>query len=487
MRRLVAVASLFVVGLWLAGQAPAQSKKAAELIKDLDSKDPRVRISAANDLGDLADVRLADAKFAQPKLKEMQKDPDPNVRRAVLMALGKIEMDKYPTLLVDALKTDKSSEVQLAAVQALQQLGPMAKDSAPVMEELYKTLLTEPAKTAPKTTTPPNPNMPPADPPAVRRAILAALGAVQPDAKSRIPFMIDVLKPEKDNGVRLTLVQSLGQQGPAAKEAVPVLVELQKTSLAESLKATAPKGQQPDLDPQGVRRAVLQSLGRIEPDPKDFLPRLIDALKTDKAATVRQAAVQALNTIGPPAKEAVPVLLDVLNKPPVPGDQPGFRRNIIDAVVKIESDPDKQVTLFIDLLKKEKTSAGRLPLVQGLASIGPSAKAAAPALMDVYKTSPPIPKVMDPDGIRKATVEALGKIEAEPKTFVPFLVTAVKTDRDTAVKSTAVATLKSIGAPAKEALPALQELVKTLGKSTKAEDKTLSQEAEAAIKAIQGG
>lgn len=486
MRRLLGVVSLLVLALWLAGDAPAQSKRAAELIKDLDSKDPKVRASAANDIGDLADVRLADAKFAQPKLKELQKDPDPNVRRAVLMALGKIEMDKYPTLLIDALKTDKSSEVQMAAVQALQQLGPMAKESAPVMEELYKNLLTEPAKTAPKTTNP-NPNMPPADPPAVRRAILAALGAVQPDAKSRIPFMIDVLKPEKDNGVRLTLVQSLGQQGPAAKEAVSVLVELQKTLLTESLKATAPKGQQPDLDPQGVRRATLQSLGRIEPEPKDFVPRLIDALKTDKAATVRQAAVQALNVIGPNAKEAIPVLLDVLSKPAVPGDQPGFRRNIMDAVVKIESDPEKQVTLFIDLLKKEKTSAGRLPLVQGLAAIGPPAKAAAPALQDVYKTSPPIPKVMDPDGIRKACVEALGKIDPEPKTYVPFLVTVVKGDRDTTVKQTAVAALKSIGAPAKEALPALQDLVKSLGKSTKADDKTLSQEAEAAIKAIQGG
>jgi HEAT repeat protein len=487
MRRLLAVASLFVLALWLASEAPAQSKKAAELIKDLDSKDAKVRASAANDLGDLADVRLADAKFAHPKLKELQKDPDPTVRRAVLMALGKIEMDKYPTLLIDALKTDKSSEVQLAAVQAIQQLGPMAKEASPVMQELYKTLLTEPVKTAPKTTTPPNPNMPPADPPAVRRAILAALGAVEPDAKARIPFMIDVLKGEKDNGVRLTLVQGLGQQGPLAKDAVSLLVDLQKALLADSLKATAPKGQQPDLDPQGVRRQILQTLGQIEREPKDFVPRLMDALKTDRAATVRQAAVVSLNNIGPPAKDAIPVLVEVLGKPPVPGDQPGFRRNIIDAIVKIEADTEKQVPLFIDLLKKEKTSAGRLPLVQGLAAIGPPAKAAAPAMMDVYKTSPALPKVMDPDGIRKACVEAVGKVDPEPKTYVPFLVTAVKTDRDVTVKQTAVAALKSIGAPAKEALPALQDIVKSLGKSTKAEDKTLAQEAESAIKAIQGG
>src|SRR5262249_31127003 len=155
-----------------------------------------------------------------------------------------------------------------------------------------------------------------------------------------------------------------------------------------SLKATAPKGQQPDLDPQGVRRAILQNLARIEPEPKEQVPRWIEALKTDKAPTVRQAAVQALGQIGPPAKEAVPALLDA-HKSITRADGPGSRKAVVDALLKVEPEPKEQVPLLTELLKREKPSAGRLPLVQGLGEIGPPAKSAIQVLLDTQKTSPP--------------------------------------------------------------------------------------------------
>src|SRR5262249_35622967 len=171
MRQLVGVVGLLLLGL--AAPVAGQSKKAAELIKDLDDKNPKVRTQAVADLGDLADVRLADAKAALPKLKEWQKDADAGVRKAVVEALGKIEPDQYPTLLIETLKTDKDPAVQLAAVQAVQRLGPMAKGAVAVLQEVHKASLTEPAA---KTKAPPpaNPNMPAAGPPAGRPAILAA-------------------------------------------------------------------------------------------------------------------------------------------------------------------------------------------------------------------------------------------------------------------------------------------------------------------------
>ncbi|OAI54638.1 hypothetical protein AYO44_14555 [Planctomycetaceae bacterium SCGC AG-212-F19] len=485
MRQLVGVVGLLALALSQAGPVAGQSKKTAELIKDLDDKNPKIRSQAVVDIGDLADVRLADAKAALPKLKELQKDTDAGVRKAVVEALGKIEPDQYATLLIDTLKTDKDPAVQLAAVQAVQRLGPMAKAAVAVLQEVHKTSLSEPPPKTTAKTPPANPNMPPADPPAVRRAILGALAAVEPDVKGRMTFMIEVLKPEKDPGVRLTLVQALGQIGPPAKDAVPALVEVQKASLAESLKATAPKGQQPDLDPQNVRRAILQTLARIEPEPKEQTPRWIDALKTDKAPTVRLAAVQALGQIGPTAKEAVPVLLDA-HKGITPTDGPGFRKAVVDALLKVQPEPKEQVPLLTELLKREKNSAGRLPLVQGLGEIGPPAKSAIPILLEVQKASPPTPKVLDPDGVRKAILDAIGKIDPEPKSYVPILVDAVKKDRDNGVRQTALAALKGIGAPAKEAVPAVQELIKTLSKSTRAEDKSLAQDAETTLKALQG-
>src|SRR5262249_10563988 len=155
---------------------------------------------------------------------------------------------------------------------------------------------------------PPPGQPPPADPPAVRRAILAALARLEPDPKGRIPFLIESLQQEKDLGVRVTLVTTLGQAGPVAKDAVPGLLEVQKASLQEALKPPPPK-QQKELDPQGLRRAILTAIGRIQPDPKVYVPILIDAVKTDRDAAVRTAAVTALAQIGPPAKDAVPALL----------------------------------------------------------------------------------------------------------------------------------------------------------------------------------
>jgi HEAT repeat protein len=486
MRKLIGFGCLLLLILSQAKYAPAQSPKAQALIKDLADKNPKVRAQAAVDIGDLADVRLADAKAALPKLKELQKDPDAAVRKAVIEALGKIEPEQYPTLLIDTLKTEKDPGVQLAAVQALGRLGQQAKSAVGVLVDVHKASLAD--KNPPKTTVPPGQNMQPADPPAVRRAILQALGQIEPDPKNRVPFMIDALKLEKDAGARTALVNALGQVGPPAKDAAPALLEVQKTSLAESAKATPTKGQPPpDPDPQNLRRSILQALARIEPDPKVHVPRLIDALKTDKAPGVRLAAVQALGQVGPPAKEAIPTLLALAKAAPVPNEQPGFRRAVADAIARIETDPKEQVSLLTDLLKSEKDPAGRLALVQALGSIGPPAKPAIPTLLEVRKASPPTPKTLDPQGVRKAILEAIGKIDPEPKTYVPIVIDFLKQDRDSAVRTAAVQTLKQIGPPAKDAIPALQEVVKSLAKSTRSEDKALLKEAEDAIKALGGG
>jgi HEAT repeat protein len=68
---------------------------------------------------------------------------------------------------------------------------------------------------------------------------------------------------------------------------------------------------------------------------------------------------------------------------------------------------------------------------------------------------------------------------------VPILISAVKTDRDPAVRITAIKALAQIGPPAKAAIPALQEVQK-LPKTPRDQDKELAKEAEAALEKIQG-
>jgi HEAT repeat protein len=485
MRKVIGLGlGMLLVSLCLTSPVGAQNKKAAGLIKELADKNPKVRAAAADDLGNLAELRLADAKSALPALREAQKDTDPNVRKAVLEALGKIESENYGTLLQDSLKKDTDPVVQLAAVNALGQLMPPLKAAVPVLIEVYKASPQDAPKTAKAPPPPPPGTPPPADPPAVRRAILGALARLEPDPKGRIPFLIESLQQEKDLGVRVTLVTTLGQVGPPAKEAVPVLLEVQKASLQEALKPPPPK-QQKELDPQGLRRAILTALGRIQSEPKVYVPILMDAVKNDKDAAVRTAAVTALAQIGPPAKEAVPALLDAQKTATAANDPQGaLRKAIVSALGKIETEPKDRIALYIELLKREKDPATRLVAVTALGEIGPPAKAAIPVLLDVQKSSPPMPKVTDPQGVRKAVLEALAKIEADPKDFVPLLIDAAKKDRDTAVRSTAVKTLGQLGPAAKAAIPALTDLQK-LAKTAKEEDKALAKEAEAALEKIQ--
>ena len=274
MRKIIGLGlGLGLLAMVLVGEIAAQTKKKGpELIKELADKNPKIRAAAAQDLGELADIRINDVKPAIPTLKEMLKDTDPNVRKAVVESLGKIEPDAYTTLLIETAKTDKDPIVLLSVINTLGQMQPPPpKTTATVLIDVYKASPQDPPKAAPvgkNPPPPPNPNMPVADAPAVRRAVIGALGRIEPDAKGRIAFYVEALQTEKDLNTLVNLVNTVGQVGPPAKEALPVLLEKQKASMAEAAKAPLSKERR-DLDPQGLRiwhwRA--EESGDTHPDP----------------------------------------------------------------------------------------------------------------------------------------------------------------------------------------------------------------------------
>jgi HEAT repeat protein len=123
-------------------QGYAQSKKddVAPLIKDLKNKDPKVRISAADELGHRGAVRAADVKDALPLLLGLVKrDKDAGVRKSAALAVGKVDPDPKDAVpvLIDAL-TDKSTAVRTAAATALGQFGSNAADAIPALTEAQK-------------------------------------------------------------------------------------------------------------------------------------------------------------------------------------------------------------------------------------------------------------------------------------------------------------------------------------------------------------
>lgn len=379
--------------------AEAQSAKTKDLMKGvLNDKSPKDRVVAAEELGNLGAIKLSEALATLPALHAaLQKDVDPAVRKAALDAIVKIQPEKSLELLIDTFKKDKEPVIRLGIIATFGQLGIQAKDAVPV---LHETLL-EPFPDKSKVTKEPKPPQP-------------------KDQPKPPPLM------------------------PPAK----------------------------DADPQAVRKAIIPILRQLQPEPKDYLPVLVEVLKKDKEPTVRLTAATALGQLAGRAKDAVPALQEAFKsaiqeaqKTPLPPnvtdtDANGLRKGILTALARIEPEPKARVPLWIDALKKDREPSVRAAAAAALGQLGPTAKAAVPALLDVQKQSLTLSNTADASGMRKAVLEALARIDPDPKEQLPHWLDALKKDRDPAVLQTATAAVGRIGAPAKGALPLVKEALR---------------------------
>lgn len=476
-RRAVLCLGLFVLSLLTADFAAAQSKKVAELIKGLSDKDAKGRISAADDIGDLATVKLADAKMAMPMLRNLlQRDPEPGVRKAALEALGKIEPESYVDMLLDTFKKDKDQTVRLAVVAEIGKLRKDAKEALPILYDAIKTPPASPiAKPQPAT-----------DPQAVRKAILPLLRQIEPDPKNYLPLLTETLKKDRDPGFRAAIVATLTQLGPRAKDAVPVMQDVMKASLQEAPKLAAVNPKE-TTDPAGLRAAILQALVRIAPQSDDYLPVLLDVLKKDREPAVRQAAAAALARLGNSAKSAVPALHEAYRTSAAQSpatDAQGARRAMVEAMFKLDGEPKGRLAGVLEVLKKDRDPAVLAFAAAEAGAQGAAAKSAVPLLREVQRWSMAVQPAADPQGVRRAVLDAMAKIEPDAKIMVPVLIDVLQRDRDADVRLAALAALKKIGPPARSALPVVLDIQRSGAFAKDEKEKTVAQEAEIVAKAI---
>jgi HEAT repeat protein len=120
--------------------ADPKKEDVPKLLKNLKSRDAKVRIAAAKDLGMIGAIRAADAQEAVPVLFDLlKKERNAEVRKAYLDALG--QMDPEPKEAVPAFKdalSDRSPVVRIAAAGALGRLGKDAEEAIPDLEKLQK-------------------------------------------------------------------------------------------------------------------------------------------------------------------------------------------------------------------------------------------------------------------------------------------------------------------------------------------------------------
>ena len=189
-----------------------------------------------------------------------------------------------------------------------------------------------------------------------------------------------------------------------------------------------------------TRLAAIDQLGSMGAEAKAAVPLLAECLRD---ANTRANAVVALGKIGPEAKEAMPVLIALLLADPnenndpsgvrfqkgvrgVRGDLLSLRPTIIQTMTKIGVEPKQCVPALAKIIAQDDQRLRRYPgfqqgclaAVMALEPLGPKAKEAVPALIELLDNT--AAWQWNPRGPREAMV-ALAKIGADAKPALPSL------------------------------------------------------------------
>jgi len=351
----------------------------------------------------------------------------------------------------------ENGNVDYGVVTALRALGPQAKDAVPVLEKLL-------------------------DDEKLADHALSALAAIGPDAAAAVPKAAELLAGQRTFDHAAVF---LGNVGPAAGSAVPALVA--------------------SLDNRSRMRAAAAALGKIDPTGQAVLPALF---KHFKDPVLRYDAVAAVGGLGEAGRKAVPALghalkrgdpelaaaaarslgqLEQVAADSVDGligvlanEDDEVRAAAAGALGNIASHPDRSVPALIETLAdKDETvrrasaralgrfkqdAAEAVPalaealkdkLIQGsaaasLGEIGPAAKSAVPALMELAQTAEDLAPSQS-NWNCKTAIDALGKIGPDAAAATPLLVKLHQTDNQYIKSACATALWRIDPAAAKKA------------------------------------
>jgi HEAT repeat protein len=120
----------------LASEKEEEAKKYTEQLRK--GKDAKSKITALQELGNLAQIKKAFITDALPDVYKATQDKDPGVRAAAAEALGKADepYNKAGEVLVKLIKSDKEDAVKIGALRGLTVMGPGAKDALPTIREV---------------------------------------------------------------------------------------------------------------------------------------------------------------------------------------------------------------------------------------------------------------------------------------------------------------------------------------------------------------
>jgi HEAT repeat protein len=379
---------------WEPGNADPVEELEGALAKwkeQLGSPEAAQRVEAARKLG----ARDIDAQDAIPKLLQLlTTDPDPDVRRAVIVALDKIgppaKVDLH--ILHDALKSEDVL-IRRYAARMLARDGMLDRDGYPTVRVAAQ------------------------DPDAeVREYAVTALGNFVDRWEQSLNVLITLLRSEADRRVKQRVLEAFGQLGRQ--------LDRLKNRDDDRKFVDLVKPFRDDNDPW-VRRMVARVLSaNVTADFPDLLPLLLDKLLKDEDAEVRKETLEYLKKYKDRVpKENLNLLLTKLKD-----RHPETRKYVFTAIYKFVPDADAALPDLIDGLLDEEPEV-RESAVVAVTAYGPEAKEAVPKLRMVLK------KRDSPTSLRLEVIQALDAIGRQPET-IPALLEALA-DRDETVRARA--------------------------------------------------
>jgi HEAT repeat protein len=406
------------------------------LVDAIEDTDPEVRAGAVDSLAFLP----AEIGGTMEPAMRLFRDTDASVRQAVIGTLGffgKRARAAAPAMV--GLLVDEDEDVRREARQTLGWIGPaavpelaaklksnnvrMRRAVAEPLSEFYKYC---PAAVVALMEALRDPDV------EVRRNAASAFGMYGRQAKPALPLLIQALK-DVDADVRSSAAHVLGNLGPDAVTAIPTLIKTLEDQEAK------------------VRRYAVSALATLAGQDARMVPHFVKAL-TDQDDDVQTEALAALQALGTKAKPAEPALVEMLT-------QESLWLKVRLTLARIGHDMTSIMPEFIRELQSKDPSG---QLIETLGEMGPAAKPAEAALLQLLKEGPKaVSRISDPwkraSQLRLVEVaKALWQIGKRTDLVLPFL-TSLLRDGALGVDEGVCDVFHLIGPDGKDAVPALVE------------------------------
>lgn len=414
-------------------QMSGESKEAllalAQAVKSEDYYISEDAVKAFNAMGTKGEA-------AVPALIENLKDTNKDVRYRSLRAIGAAGAQSPLAIqaLVETLRHADPGTVW-SAENVLGRIGPLAIDAVPALTNLLKH-----------------------EAPNVRSEAAEALGKIGPDAKSSVPEMAKALKDPNEE-VRQRAAHALGLIGPEAREAIPALYEALKdkkvwssadwalNQMDSGYKVASPdlagKLKSPD---DAVRAGAVLTLGQMGPNHMPQVSTLVAFLK-DTSEQVRINAARALLLIGArPTTSLLPALIEAL-KDKRPEVRCGVAR-----VLQAGGAESKLAIPFLAQSLKDGDPSVRIEAAIALLALSPESDTVPLSLL-LEGLQNPLPDV------HSRAAYAIGKLGPAAKEAIPALVQILKKGL-TNERAWAAIAIGNIGPEAKDVSPALLEALR---------------------------